>query len=110
VLERHDRLSRLQADRFGRRIVKSTGDGLLATFDGPGRAVAFALAMRNGVKTLALSIRAGVHTGEVELRDEDIGGLGVHIAARISGLAEPDEVLAGRTVKDLNRGVAHRVR
>jgi class 3 adenylate cyclase len=104
VLERHDTLSRQHADRFGGRIVKSTGDGLLATFDGPARAVGFALAMRDGVKALALTIRAGVHTGEVELREEDIGGLGVHIAARISDMAEPGEVLASRTVKDLTAG------
>jgi class 3 adenylate cyclase len=104
VLERHDQLSRQHADRFGGRIIKSTGDGLLATFDGPARAVGFALAMRDGVKAFALTIRAGVHTGEVELRDQDIGGLGVHIAARISGMAEPDEVLASRTVKDLTAG------
>jgi class 3 adenylate cyclase/pimeloyl-ACP methyl ester carboxylesterase len=104
LLERHDTLSRQHADRFGGRIVKSTGDGLLATFDGPARAVGFALAMRDGVKALALTIRAGVHTGEVELQDQDIGGLGVHIAARISGVAEPDEVLASRTVKDLTAG------
>jgi class 3 adenylate cyclase len=89
---------------FGGRIVKSTGDGLLATFDGPARAVGFALAMKDGVKAFALTIRAGVHAGEVELRDQDIGGLGVHIAARISGMAEPDEVLASRTVKDLTAG------
>ena len=68
------------------------------------RAVAFALAMRDGVRPLALTIRAGVHTGEVEPRDQDIGGLGVHIAARISGIAEPNEVLASRTVKDLTAG------
>jgi class 3 adenylate cyclase len=104
VLERHDELSRQHADRFGGRIVKSTGDGLLATFDGPARAVGFALAMREGVKAFALTIRAGVHTGEVELRDQDIGGLGVHIAARISDMAKPDEVLASRTVKDLTAG------
>ena len=60
--------------------------------------------MREEVKTLTLRIRAGVHTGEVELRDQDIGGLGVHSAARISGMAEPDEVLASRTVKDLTAG------
>jgi class 3 adenylate cyclase len=89
---------------FGGRIVKSTGDGLLATFDGPARAVGFALAMKDGVKAFALTIRAGVHAGEVELRDQDIGGLGVHIAARISGIAEPNEVLASRTVKDLTAG------
>ena len=104
VLERHDAPSRQHADRFGGRIVKSTGDGLLATFDGPARAVGFALAMKDGVKAFALTIRAGEHTGEVALRDQDIGGLGVHIAARISGMAEPDEVLASRTVKDLTAG------
>jgi class 3 adenylate cyclase len=107
VLERHDALSRQHADRFG-RIVKSTEDGLLAAFDGPARAVGFALVMKDGVMAFALTIRAGVHTGEVALRDQDIGGLGVHIAARISGMAEPDEVLASRTVKDLTRGRASR--
>jgi len=104
MLERHDALSRQHADQFGGRIVKSTGDGLLATFDGPARAIAFALAMRDGLRPLALTIRAGVHTGEIEQRDQDIGGLGVHIAARILDIADPNEVLASRTVKDLTAG------
>ena len=81
---------------------------MLATFDGPARAVGFALAMKDGVKAFALTIRAGVHTGEVALRDQDIGGLGVHIAARISGMAEPDEVLASRRSRTSPRGRASR--
>ena len=104
ALDRHDQLVRESADRYGGRIVKLTGDGLLATFDGPARAVRFALAMRDGVTRLGLRQRAGVHTGEVEIRGDDIGGLGVHIAARISALAGPGDVLTSRTVKDLTAG------
>jgi class 3 adenylate cyclase len=81
-----------------------TGDGLLATFDGPARAVTCAGAIGREMRALGLEVRAAVHTGEVELRDGDIGGIGVHIAARVMGLARPNEVLVSSTVKDLVAG------
>lgn len=81
-----------------------TGDGLLATFDGPARAVTWAAAIGRAVRTLGLAVRAAVHTGEVELRDSDIGGIAVHIASRVMGLAHPNEVLVSSTVKDLVAG------
>jgi class 3 adenylate cyclase len=81
-----------------------TGDGLLATFDGPARAVACAAAIGRAVRALGLEVRAAVHTGEVELRNGDIGGIGVHIASRVMGLAQPNEVLVTSTVKDLVAG------
>ncbi len=104
LLDEHDRVATRQLDRFGGRLVKSTGDGMMATFDGPGRAVLCAGAIRDAVKVLGIDIRAGVHTGEVEVRGEDIGGIGVHIAARILGEAGVGEVWASRTVRDLSVG------
>jgi len=104
LLGRHDALARAQLERYRGREVKMTGDGLLATFDGPARAVTCAGAISRAVRTLGLEVRAGVHTGEVELRDGDIGGIAVHIAARVMGLAQPNEVLVSRTVKDLVAG------
>ena len=81
--------------------MKTTGDGLLATFDGPARAITCAQEIALGAKPLGLDIRAGLHTGEVELRGDDITGLGVVIARRVCDLAATDELLASRTVKDL---------
>jgi len=81
-----------------------TGDGLLATFDGPARAVTCAGAIGRELRALGLEVRAAVHTGEVELRDGDIGGIAVHIASRVMGLARPNEVLVSSTVKDLVAG------
>jgi class 3 adenylate cyclase len=88
-------------DRYRGREVKMAGDGLLATFDGPARAVACAAAITRGVGTLGLEIRAAMHTGEVELLDGDIG---VHIASRVMGLARTGEILVSSTVKDLMAG------
>jgi class 3 adenylate cyclase len=104
LLGRHDALARAQLERYRGREVKMTGDGLLATFDGPARAVTCAGAIGRAVRTLGLAVRAAVHTGEVELRDGDIGGIAVHIAARVMGLARPNEVLVSSTVKDLVAG------
>lgn len=104
LLDQHDTVARRQLDRFGGRLVKSTGDGLMATFDGSARAVLCACAIRDSVKLLGLDTRAGVHTGEVELRGEDLGGLGVHIAARIAHAAGAGEVWASRTVRDVSAG------
>jgi class 3 adenylate cyclase len=104
LLGRHDTLTREQLERYRGREVKMTGDGLLATFDGPARAVTCAGAIGREMRALGLEVRAAVHTGEVELRDGDIGGIAVHIAARVMGLARPNEVLVSSTVKDLVAG------
>jgi len=90
--------------RFGGREVKSTGDGFLATFDGPARAIHCAQAILQSAATAGLHIRAGLHTGECEVMGEDIGGIAVHIAARVSAQAAANEVLVSRTVKDLVAG------
>lgn len=102
LLERHDELAREQVERYRGRVVKSLGDGMLAIFDGPSRAISCAIAVRNGARRLGLDIRAGLHTGELELlADNDVGGLAVNIGARISGLASPGEILVSSTVRDL---------
>jgi class 3 adenylate cyclase len=95
---------RRQLDRFGGRGVKTTGDGVLATFDGPARAIRCAQAVREGASRLGLDIRAGLHTGEIERRGPDVGGIAVHIGQRVSTLADPGEVLVSSTVKDLVAG------
>jgi class 3 adenylate cyclase len=84
--------------------VNTTGDGFLATFDGPARAIRCARAITEAVKSLGIEVRCGLHTGEVELVDDDVAGLAVHIAARIASLAGPGEVVVSRTVKDLVAG------
>jgi class 3 adenylate cyclase len=86
------------------REVKTIGDGFLTTFDGPARAIRCACAIRDEVRELGLEVRAGLHTGECELIGNDIGGIGVHIGARVAALAEPSEVLVSRTVTDLVAG------
>jgi class 3 adenylate cyclase len=102
LLARHDALVREQIERHRGRLVKSLGDGVLATFDGPSRAISSAIAIRDGARELDLEIRAGLHTGECELLgDDDIGGLAVHVGARIASLAAPGEVLVSSTVRDL---------
>ena len=104
LLDRHDLMARRTAERYSGRVVKTWGDGVLATFDGPARAARFASDFGGEAEGIGLPIRAGLHTGEVELRDDDIGGIAVHIAARIAALAGPGDVLASRTVKDLTTG------
>jgi class 3 adenylate cyclase/pimeloyl-ACP methyl ester carboxylesterase len=101
LLAEHDRLLRREIARERGRVVKSTGDGLLATFDGPARAIRCARTIRGAVRDLGLELRAGLHTGEVELVGDDIAGLAVHIAARVLGQAAAGEVLVSSTVKDL---------
>ena len=101
VLSEHDDLARRQIERFGGRAVKSVGDGVLATFDGPARAVRCAAGIRDDVAQLGIDIRAGLHTGEIEVQPEDVAGLAVHIGARIAALAGPREILASSTVRDL---------
>jgi class 3 adenylate cyclase len=104
TLDRHDHMVRRQLRRFDGRLINTTGDGFLATFDGPARAVQCALAVREGARQQNISIRAGLHTGEVELRDDDIAGLAVHAVQRISSVADDDEILVSRTVVDLVSG------
>jgi class 3 adenylate cyclase len=107
LLEVHDDQGRRLVEQWGGRVVKSTGDGLLATFDGPGRAIACAVALREQLGDIDLQIRAGLHAGEVEVRGDDVGGIAVHIAARILSEAGPGEILVSRTVRDLVAGSDH---
>jgi class 3 adenylate cyclase len=101
LLEQHDLVAeRAVTDNRG-VVVKRTGDGLLATFDGPGKGIRAARAVQDAVRPLGVEVRAGLHTGEVERRDQDVAGIGVHIGARVSALAGPGEVLVTSTVKDL---------
>jgi class 3 adenylate cyclase len=101
LLHAHDELVRTELARFRGVEVKTTGDGFLAAFDGPARAVGCARAIADGVRDLGIEIRAGCHTGEVELLDGDLGGIAVHIGARVAALAGAGEVLVSSTVKDL---------
>ena len=101
VLHRFGEITAELTQRFGGTVVKSTGDGHLATFDGPTQAIRCAEALRADAETLGIQIRAGIHTGECELLDTDIGGIAVHIAARILGQAGAGEILVSRTVRDL---------
>lgn len=101
LLEEHHEMVRGSLERFGGHEVKTTGDGFLATFDGPTRGVQCAHAVLAAAPSIGLELRAGLHTGEIELIGDDIGGLAVHIAARISALAASGKVLVSRTVRDL---------
>ena len=104
LLETHDAVVRAELKRFHGREVKTTGDGFLAVFDGPARAVRCGLALIGQLRRLSVDVRAGVHTGEVELADGDVHGLGVHVAARVMSLAGPDELLVSSVVRDLSVG------
>jgi class 3 adenylate cyclase len=104
LLDEHDATVDVELTRHRGRKVKTTGDGVLALFDGPARAVRCGEALRDGLRGLGIEIRAGLHTGEVEVRGDDVGGIAVHIAARVLGLASPGEVLVSRTVTDLVAG------
>jgi class 3 adenylate cyclase len=104
LLEVHDELARRVVGEFQGQLVKTTGDGILATFDGPGRGIRCAAALRDELAGIGLQIRAGLHTGEVELRDGDIGGIAVHLAARVMATAGPAEILISSTVRDLIAG------
>jgi pimeloyl-ACP methyl ester carboxylesterase/class 3 adenylate cyclase len=101
LLEQHDELARREIESFRGRVVKSLGDGMLATFDGPARAVRCAESIGRSMDSLGLGVRAGVHTGECEAMGDDLGGLAVHIGSRVSAMAAPGEVLVSSTVKDL---------
>jgi class 3 adenylate cyclase len=104
LLDQHNVVVRQHIARFRGREVKTLGDGFLATFDGPARAVRCAVGISASVRSLDLQVRAGVHTGEIEVKGEDIGGIAVHFAARICELAERGQVLASSTVRDLVAG------
>ncbi len=104
ALERHNAAVRSCLARYRGREVKTTGDGFLATFDGPARAIRAADAIRAGLRDLDLEVRVGLHTGECELLGDDIGGIAVHIAARVLGQAGAGEIVCSRTVKDLVAG------
>ena len=103
-LDNHDHLAKHMVDKHRGSLVKSTGDGILATFDGPGRAVRCALALGSATQQIGLPLRAGLHTGEIEVRGKDIGGIAVHAAARVMGQSQPSEVLVSRVVTDLVAG------
>jgi class 3 adenylate cyclase len=104
LLEQHDQAIREELARYRGREIKTLGDGFLATFDGPARAVRCASAITETAAPLGLEVRCGVHTGEIEIKGEDIGGIAVHIAARIAALAGGGQVLVSRTVRDLVAG------
>ena len=101
LLDAHDAVVRAQLARFRGREVNTSGDGFLAMFDGPQRAIRCAMAIRDAVQALGIEVRAGLHTGECEVRGDDIGGIAVHIGARVSALAGPNEVLVSSTLRDL---------
>jgi class 3 adenylate cyclase len=106
VLETHDEITRDHVARLQGRLVESTGDGVLATFDRPGRAIQAARSIQESIRTLGIDIRAGLHAGEIELREggHRVGGIAVHIAARVTSVAAPGEILVSSTVKDLVAG------
>jgi class 3 adenylate cyclase len=101
LLDAHDAVVRSQLARFRGREVNTSGDAFLAMFDGPQRAIRCAMAIRDAVQSLGIQVRAGLHTGECEIRGDDIGGIGVHIGARVSALAGPNDVLVSSTLRDL---------
>jgi len=101
LLDAHDAVVRAQLVRFRGREVNTSGDGFLAMFDGPQRAIRCAMAIRDAVQSLGIDVRAGLHTGECELRGDDIGGIAVHIGARVSAMAGPNDVLVSSTLRDL---------
>ncbi|MGH8203922.1 MAG: adenylate/guanylate cyclase domain-containing protein, partial [Steroidobacteraceae bacterium] len=104
LLARHHEIVRSELDRFRGREVDTAGDGFLATFDGPARAVGCACRIRDAVKTLGIEIRAGLHTGEIEIADGQVRGIAVHTGARVAASAQPDEILVSSTVRDLVAG------
>jgi class 3 adenylate cyclase len=104
LLESHDTMTRGVVEQWQGRLVKMTGDGVVATFDGPGRAVQCALSLRDALRTLGIEIRAGLHTGEIELRGDDITGIGVHVAARVMEHARPGQILVSGAVPLLMAG------
>ena len=104
LLDRHNEIVRREVLRHRGREVKTTGDGFLITFDGPARSIRCSLAISEAVEDLSLQVRAGLHTGEVEMTDNDLSGIAVHIASRIVAMAQPGQVLVSSTVRDLVAG------
>jgi class 3 adenylate cyclase len=104
LLDRHDQLAQAEVERWHGQLVKTTGDGILATFDAPTRALRCAVGLRDTLDNLGLHIRAAIHTGEIEIRGGDVGGIGVHIAARALTTAADKQVVVTRTVRDLATG------
>jgi len=104
VLGRHDRLADELAKRFRGRVMKHMGDGQLAIFETPNEAIRFAESLRSELRSVGLDVRAGMHAGEVDLQRRDVAGIGVHIASRVMGAAEPSQILVSRTVRDLVSG------
>ena len=104
LLDRHNDVVRQEIERFRGRTVKSLGDGFLATFDGPARAVRCAAALAERLRPLGLQVRSGLHTGEIELTADDVAGIAVHLAARVAEKADAGEVLVSNTVRDLVAG------
>ena len=104
IIARHDERAQIEIERHRGRFVVSTGDGVFATFDGPARAVRCALAIMRSIEDLGIQIRAGVHTGEIELDGDAVRGIAVHVGARVSSLAGPSGILVSQTVKDLVAG------
>ena len=104
ILDAHDRAVRDLLRRHRGREINTTGDGFAACFDGPGRGIACATSITQAARELGIEVRAGLHTGECEIRGDDLAGLAVHVAARIGSLAGPGQVLVSNTVKDLVTG------
>jgi class 3 adenylate cyclase len=104
LLQRHHALVRRELARFQGREIDTAGDGFFASFEGPARGVRCALAIRDGLRSLGLDVRAGLHTGECERADDKLTGIAVHIGARVAGRADAGEVVVSRTVKDLVAG------
>jgi class 3 adenylate cyclase/alpha-beta hydrolase superfamily lysophospholipase len=104
VLDRHDAVVAREINTYRGKLVKSTGDGVMATFDGPARAIACGRDIRDSLRPLGIDVRVGLHTGEIEVRGGDIGGIAVHISARVAAIADAGEVLVSRTVTDLVAG------
>jgi len=104
----HHELCRKELDKFSGQLLDTAGDGLFAAFDGPARAVRCACTLVGTVRRLGIEIRTGIHTGECEVLGDKLGGIGVHICARIAALSRPSEVLVSRTVKDLVAGAGIR--
>ena len=104
MLDRHDEVARTEVNRWIGQFIKSTGDGILATFDAPTRALRCAFELQEAFARMGLEMRAAIHTGEIERREADIGGIAVHIAARTLGVAGAGKVVVTRTVRDLATG------
>jgi class 3 adenylate cyclase len=104
LLDSHDVIARTVVEQQSGRLIKTTGDGILATFDGPGRAIRCAIALRDALRPLGIEIRAGLHTGEVEIRTDDIAGIAVHIASRVLDIANSGELLCSAAVPMLVAG------